>query len=121
MSRFFMVLHEVTKYGTTCTIGIVMYMIYSLGGPFLPFQASGEHPRMCARLQSLSDIDSCPCAPAVRIGLRDVVRTLSRFCVHARGPTYQVNISKFLAVMTLRLDGVCTRYVLRSVAHKAAC
>ena len=103
-----MVLHEVTKYGTTCTIGIVMYMIYSLGGPFVPFQASGEHPRMCARLQSLSDFDSCPCAPAVRIG-------------HVRGPTYQVNISKFLAVMTLRLDGVCIRYVLRSVAHKAAC
>jgi len=26
-----------------------------------------------------------------------------------------------LVVMTLRLDGVCIRYVLRSVAHKAAC
>jgi hypothetical protein len=59
------VLHEVTKYGTTCAFVIFMYMIYSLGGPFLPFQTSLEHPRMCARLQSLSDINSCPCAPAV--------------------------------------------------------
>ena len=49
------------------------------------------------------------------------MRTFSGICVHQGDEYYQVNSSKFLAVMTMRLDDVCIMYVLRSAAHKAAC
>ena len=58
--------------------------------------------------------------PGCREMTRNVMLTCSRFCVHG-DQVSQVNISKSLAVMTLRLDHAFVKYALPSPVHKTAC